>query len=113
MFLTMSLLAAATMNIAAGFVLFPTPKADSCFKYKHPLVTITAETFNSRARPLKVSLSAPTTAAFSSENVAWDWKSLATTVFENDQRPVILFDGICNLCNGGVNFAIDYDSKGE
>ncbi len=26
---------------------------------------------------------------------------------------VVLFDGVCNLCNGAVNFLIDRDSKGE
>ena len=24
---------------------------------------------------------------------------------------MILYDGVCNLCNGGVNFAIDMDAK--
>ncbi len=28
-------------------------------------------------------------------------------------KPIILFDGVCNLCNGGVNFAIDYDKTGK
>lgn len=28
-------------------------------------------------------------------------------------KPIILFDGVCNLCNGGVNFAIDYDSAAK
>ncbi len=27
----------------------------------------------------------------------------------NYQHPVILFDGICNLCNSSVNFVIRYD----
>lgn len=26
--------------------------------------------------------------------------------------PVILFDGVCNLCNGAVNFVIDRDPEG-
>jgi predicted DCC family thiol-disulfide oxidoreductase YuxK len=26
---------------------------------------------------------------------------------------VVLFDGVCNLCNRGVNFIIDRDPKGE
>ena len=36
-------------------------------------------------------------------------------VFAVDKRPVILFDGICNLCNGGVNFVLDFDrsAKGD
>ena len=25
------------------------------------------------------------------------------------EHPVVLFDGVCNLCNGAVNFAIDRD----
>ena len=25
------------------------------------------------------------------------------------EHPVVLFDGVCNLCNGSVNFAIDRD----
>ena len=32
--------------------------------------------------------------------------------FQDDKRPIILFDGHCNLCNGGVNFAIDHDPQG-
>lgn len=26
--------------------------------------------------------------------------------------PIILFDGVCNFCNGAVNFAIKHDKKG-
>lgn len=28
-------------------------------------------------------------------------------------RPVLLFDGVCNLCNGAVNFVIDHDPAGR
>ncbi len=28
---------------------------------------------------------------------------------EDDERPVILFDGVCNLCNSFVNFVMDRD----
>jgi len=42
-----------------------------------------------------------------------DWKEVEKSVFEGeDKRPVILFDGVCNLCNGAVNFALDYDEVG-
>ena len=27
------------------------------------------------------------------------------------EKPVILFDGVCNLCNGAVNFVIRRDKK--
>ncbi|EFN57530.1 hypothetical protein CHLNCDRAFT_143135 [Chlorella variabilis] len=30
-----------------------------------------------------------------------------------DSRPIILFDGVCNLCNGGVNFMLQWDTAGE
>ncbi|GAQ91437.1 hypothetical protein KFL_007850040 [Klebsormidium nitens] len=33
--------------------------------------------------------------------------------FAKDKRPVILFDGVCNLCNNGVNFMLDHDPKGN
>mmetsp|Transcript_24175 Transcript_24175/g.38948 ORF Transcript_24175/g.38948 Transcript_24175/m.38948 type:complete len:244 (+) Transcript_24175:200-931(+) len=41
------------------------------------------------------------------------WQVLAQRVFQNDDRPIILYDGICNLCNGGVNFMLDWDSPNE
>ncbi|GAX15700.1 hypothetical protein FisN_3Hh174 [Fistulifera solaris] len=34
-------------------------------------------------------------------------------VFQNDQRPVVLFDGVCNLCNNAVNLALDWDPQGR
>lgn len=34
-------------------------------------------------------------------------------VFEDDNRPIILFDGVCNLCNNAVNLALDWDPKGK
>jgi predicted DCC family thiol-disulfide oxidoreductase YuxK len=30
-------------------------------------------------------------------------------VFAKDTRPVILFDGVCNMCNSAVNLALDWD----
>jgi predicted DCC family thiol-disulfide oxidoreductase YuxK len=30
-----------------------------------------------------------------------------------NQQPIILFDGICNLCNGSVNFVIKRNNKKE
>jgi predicted DCC family thiol-disulfide oxidoreductase YuxK len=34
-------------------------------------------------------------------------------VFQTDQRPVVLFDGVCNLCNNAVNLALDWDPQGR
>ncbi|KAL4425540.1 hypothetical protein ABPG75_009556 [Micractinium tetrahymenae] len=33
--------------------------------------------------------------------------------FASDRRPIILFDGVCNLCNGGVNFMLAWDREGR
>ncbi|CAJ1946488.1 unnamed protein product [Cylindrotheca closterium] len=45
--------------------------------------------------------------------VDWDWAAVAKDVFQEDSRPIVLFDGVCNLCNGGVNFAIDHDEDAK
>ena len=29
------------------------------------------------------------------------------------EKDILLFDGVCNLCNGAVNFIIDHDPKGH
>lgn len=33
--------------------------------------------------------------------------------FATDSRPIILYDGVCNFCNGGVNFLLDLDKRGQ
>ncbi|KAL0547491.1 hypothetical protein IC582_017427 [Cucumis melo] len=33
-----------------------------------------------------------------------DWVEATSDFFEKDTRPIMLFDGVCNLCNGGVRF---------
>src|SRR5580693_3210477 len=30
----------------------------------------------------------------------------------SSEHPIVLFDGVCNLCNGSVNFIIDRDPRG-
>lgn len=42
-----------------------------------------------------------------------DPNSVSSRVFSSDQRPVILFDGVCNMCNSAVNLALDWDPKGK
>ena len=29
-----------------------------------------------------------------------------------EEHPIILFDGVCNFCNGAINFVLKYDKKG-
>ncbi|KAG9459651.1 hypothetical protein H6P81_004159 [Aristolochia fimbriata] len=40
-----------------------------------------------------------------------DWVEATSGFFEKDTRPIMLFDGVCNLCNGGVKFVRDNDRK--
>ncbi|KAK1576917.1 hypothetical protein Q3G72_017462 [Acer saccharum] len=38
-----------------------------------------------------------------------DWVDASSSFFQNDSRPIMLYDGVCNLCNGGVKFVRDND----
>ncbi|XP_010545773.1 PREDICTED: DCC family protein At1g52590, chloroplastic [Tarenaya hassleriana] len=38
-----------------------------------------------------------------------DWVKETASFFDQDKRPIMLFDGVCNLCNGGVKFVRDHD----
>jgi predicted DCC family thiol-disulfide oxidoreductase YuxK len=57
------------------------------------------------------STSSSTSSSATSNNVVdWDWQTVAQAAFDEDVRPILLFDGVCNFCNGGVNLALDLDS---
>ncbi|CAK9158446.1 unnamed protein product [Ilex paraguariensis] len=40
-----------------------------------------------------------------------DWAEATSSFFQQDSRPIMLFDGVCNLCNGGVKFVRDNDRQ--
>uniref|UniRef100_A0A2P2JMU1 JHL06P13.8 protein n=2 Tax=Rhizophora mucronata TaxID=61149 RepID=A0A2P2JMU1_RHIMU len=40
---------------------------------------------------------------------AVDCREVTNGFFHSDSRPIILFDGVCNLCNGGVRFVRQND----
>ncbi|KAL4195201.1 hypothetical protein AMTRI_Chr05g72190 [Amborella trichopoda] len=42
-----------------------------------------------------------------------DWKEATSHLFSDDMRPIMLFDGVCNLCNGGVRFVREFDRSGK
>ncbi|GMN50033.1 hypothetical protein TIFTF001_019193 [Ficus carica] len=42
-------------------------------------------------------------------DVVVDWVEATSGFFQKDTRPIMLFDGVCNLCNGGVKFVRDND----
>lgn len=93
-----------------------------------------AQTDGSKRQPMIVLRSAQ-----ANDDNDFDWKAIASHVFdetidtsetaylfkpqqEDDgeegkphlhSKPIILFDGVCNLCNGGVNYAIDHDRNGN
>lgn len=49
--------------------------------------------------------------ASSQPNLSLQVSDTFSRVFSNgDERPVILFDGMCNMCNGGVTFILDMDT---
>jgi len=35
-----------------------------------------------------------------------------SSIAESDDHPILLFDGVCNLCNGAIQFIIPRDSEG-
>lgn len=53
--------------------------------------------------------SAPSTAAASTAGPTADPSVVSQRAFASDRRPIILFDGICNMCNSAVNLALDWD----
>jgi hypothetical protein len=60
------------------------------------------------ASPARLRASTSQTASTSGEE-ATSYDAFAGS----DRRPVILFDGVCNMCNGGVNFVLDWDPAGK
>lgn len=38
---------------------------------------------------------------------------VAKGVFAVDERPVVLYDGVCNMCNNFVNIFLDADQEGK
>lgn len=57
----------------------------------------------------RVLYSITTSAPSSTARPTADPSVVLQRVFENDKRPIILFDGICNMCNSAVNLALDWD----
>jgi predicted DCC family thiol-disulfide oxidoreductase YuxK len=36
-----------------------------------------------------------------------------TAIAESDEHPILVFDGVCNLCNGAIQFIIPRDPEGK
>ncbi|XP_057457617.1 DCC family protein At1g52590, chloroplastic isoform X1 [Lotus japonicus] len=61
----------------------------------------------SSLRPRKLNNTFATLSQTRSEEA--NWVEATSSFFDQDKRPIMLFDGVCNLCNGGVKFVRDND----
>jgi hypothetical protein len=43
----------------------------------------------------------------------WDWRAVVQEAWKLDPRPIVMFDGDCNLCSGAVNRLLDMDTSNE
>jgi len=59
-----------------------------------------------------LTLLSSTVEASSGASIA-DPSTVTRRVFADDKRPIILFDGVCNMCNSAVNLALDWDPEGR
>jgi predicted DCC family thiol-disulfide oxidoreductase YuxK len=48
-----------------------------------------------------------------SARLDWDWREVVQEAWKLDPRPIIMFDGDCNLCSGAVNTLLDMDTTNE
>ncbi|KAJ8756261.1 hypothetical protein K2173_025073 [Erythroxylum novogranatense] len=57
----------------------------------------------------RLGVSATLSSSSHGKDNAVDWVQATNSYFQSDSRPIMLFDGVCNLCNGGVKFVRDND----
>ena len=88
-------------------VLLAAPSRSSSF------ATTAAAFVNIHKAPLSTKATLLRSSSTNQEPLCDDPKIILKRVFETDKRPIILFDGVCNLCNGAVNLALDWDPKGK
>ncbi|PSS17862.1 DCC family protein [Actinidia chinensis var. chinensis] len=67
-------------------------------------VSLTVGHVRRSRRQLVTFTSSATLSPLRGGEVAVDWVEATSSFFEKDTRPIMLFDGVCNLCNGGVKF---------
>mmetsp|Transcript_2538 Transcript_2538/g.3906 ORF Transcript_2538/g.3906 Transcript_2538/m.3906 type:complete len:234 (-) Transcript_2538:378-1079(-) len=102
-------------NTSSGITRTPS-SARSSFPSRSTIPTTRTHTIlNSSSSTLSSSSSssATETTNLNDNELEFDWRTITQELFQTDKRPIVLFDGVCNLCNGGVNFALDNDSIGN
>mmetsp|Transcript_18287 Transcript_18287/g.49942 ORF Transcript_18287/g.49942 Transcript_18287/m.49942 type:complete len:284 (-) Transcript_18287:1514-2365(-) len=74
-----------------------------------------AETISSRRTLVRRYASIPaassamkTSTTSTSQDREWA-RQVSALAFQNNSNPILLFDGVCNLCNDAVNFCLDHD----
>mmetsp|Transcript_17605 Transcript_17605/g.35063 ORF Transcript_17605/g.35063 Transcript_17605/m.35063 type:complete len:156 (+) Transcript_17605:158-625(+) len=93
---------AAALLAAPSAALPPSARRPSAFAVRQTLAGSTSGRSHRRG---------PSVVAFAAGMTA---EEISVSLFaDGDVRPIILFDGVCNLCNGGVNFALDNDEVGN
>lgn len=111
-----ALLVVASSERSLGFVRpFPRHETRSTRRYSATIVPDQQSSSWDDHKPPAVDLKFPSVNA---DFDTWFWGAQAeggveSAVFAKDDRAVILFDGICNFCNEGVNFfmAMDRDPR--
>uniref|UniRef100_A0A0G4HJ00 Thiol-disulfide oxidoreductase DCC n=1 Tax=Chromera velia CCMP2878 TaxID=1169474 RepID=A0A0G4HJ00_9ALVE len=90
--------------------IFRSPVSSSAVSFSSSMSTSPG----ARTRPAAVASEDKEAPSKDKDNVnAAELKAQAESIFRDDSRPVVLFDGVCNLCNGAVNFLLKYDSTGK
>lgn len=72
-----------------------------------------ASNLGSTAGGLRQHQAASPALAAAAGGVAEARKGLFEDLFARDRRPVVLYDGVCNMCNSAVNVALDKDPEGR
>lgn len=66
-----------------------------------------------KSSPAKTTTTTTTSSSTTAAALPWNWQAVVDQVWKDDLRPIIMFDGECNLCNGGVNMLLDMDTNNE
>ncbi|KAH7657160.1 DCC1-like thiol-disulfide oxidoreductase family protein [Dioscorea alata] len=75
-----------------------------------PALSACAPAVRANGRCMQYAAVAPHSSGGGGSSCSVDWvKSTDAEYFQDDTRLIMLFDGVCNLCNGGVRFVRDND----
>lgn len=97
---------------AIGFFSRPNVLLASALEVSASTTTFTLGAADSNSQAVSTTSSSSSKSRVEIEDLLpWNWKNVCQEVWRLDMRPVIMFDGDCNLCNGGVNMLLDMDTS--